>query len=70
MQIGQITEIVISPGVDLAGPLPSEIQDTTLMAAGIITTSKAPDAVKALIGFISSPSAAAVLKASGFQPVN
>src|SRR5271169_4106804 len=70
MQIGQITEIVISPGVDLAGPLPGEIQNTTLMAAGIITTSKAPDAAKALISFISSPSAAAVLKATGFQPVN
>src|ERR1700733_13660774 len=69
MQIGQITEIAISPGVDLAGPLPSEIQNTTLMAAGIVATSKAPDAAKALISFISSPSAAAVLKASGFQPV-
>lgn len=70
MQIGQITEIVISPGVDLAGPLPAEIQNTTVMAAGIITTSKAPDAAKALISFISSPSAAAVLKAGGFQPVD
>src|SRR3984885_7563458 len=69
MQIGQITEIAISPGVDLAGPLPAEIQNTTLMAAGIVATSKAPDAAKALISFISSPSAAAVLKASGFQPV-
>jgi molybdate transport system substrate-binding protein len=70
MQIGQITEIIISPGVDLAGPLPGEIQNTTLMAAGIITTSKAPDAARAFIGFISSASAAAVLKASGFQPAN
>jgi molybdate transport system substrate-binding protein len=70
MQIGQITEIVISPGVDLAGPLPAEIQNTTLMAAGIITTGKAPDAAKALIGFISSSSAAAVFKAGGFQPAN
>jgi len=70
MQIGQITEIVISPGVDLAGPLPSEIQNTTLMAAGIITTSQAPDAAKAPISFISSPSAVAVLKADGFQPVH
>jgi molybdate transport system substrate-binding protein len=69
MQIGQITEIVIAPGVDLAGPLPSEIQNTTLMAAGIVTTSKAPDVAKALISFISSPSAAAVLKASGFQTI-
>jgi molybdate transport system substrate-binding protein len=70
MQIGTITEIVIAPGVDLAGPLPGEIQNTTLMAAGIATTSKAPDAAKALICFMSSPSAVAVLKASGFQPVN
>ena len=70
MQIGQITEIIISPGVDLAGPLPGEIQNTTLMAAGIIRNSRAPDAAKALIGFISSPSAAAVLKASGFQPTD
>jgi molybdate transport system substrate-binding protein len=70
MQIGQITEIAIAPGVDLAGPLPSEIQNTTLMAAGIVTTSKAPDAARAFIGFISSPSAVAVLKASGFQPVD
>jgi molybdate transport system substrate-binding protein len=70
MQIGQITEIAIAPGVDFAGPLPGEIQNTTLMAAGISTTSKAPDAAKAFIGFISSPSAVAVLTASGFQPVD
>ena len=70
MQIGQITEIVISPGVDLAGPLPAEIQNTTVMAAGIITTGKAPEAAKAFISFISSPTAAAVLKATGFQPVD
>ena len=68
MQIGQITEIIISPGVDLAGPLPGEIQNTTVMAAGIITASKAPDAAKAFISFISSPSGVDVLKASGFQP--
>jgi molybdate transport system substrate-binding protein len=70
MQIGQITEIAIAPGVDLAGPLPAEIQNTTVMAAGITTTSKAPDAARAFISFISSPSATAVLKASGFQPVD
>jgi molybdate transport system substrate-binding protein len=70
MQIGQITEIAIAPGVDLAGPLPAEIQNTTLMAAGITTTSKVPDEARALIGAISSPSAAAVLKARGFQPVD
>jgi molybdate transport system substrate-binding protein len=70
MQIGQITEIVIAPGVDLAGPLPSEIQNTTVMAAGVIAASKAPEAAHAFIRFISSPSARAVLKATGFVAVS
>jgi molybdate transport system substrate-binding protein len=70
MQIGQITEIAIAPGVDLAGPLPAEIQNTTVMAAGMTTTSKAPDAARVFISFISSPSATDVLTASGFQPVD
>jgi len=70
MQIGQITEIVIAPGVELAGPLPAEIQNTTVMAAGIATTSKSPETAGAFIRFISSRSAAAVLKATGFVAVN
>ena len=69
MQIGQITEIVIAPGVELAGPLPSEIQNTTMMAAGIVGTSKAPEAASVFIRFISSPTAAGVLKATGFIAV-
>jgi molybdate transport system substrate-binding protein len=69
MQIGQITEIVIAPGVELAGPLPAEIQNTTVMTAGVIAASKAPYVANDFIRFISSPPAAAVLKATGFQPV-
>jgi molybdate transport system substrate-binding protein len=67
LQIGQISEIVIAPGVDLAGPLPSGIQNVSWLAAGLVATSKAPDAARALIRFISSPAAAAVFKAGGFQ---
>jgi molybdate transport system substrate-binding protein len=69
IQIGQITEIVIAPGVELAGPLPAEIQNTTVMAAGITPTSEVQEAASAFIRFISSPSAAAVLKATGFAAV-
>jgi molybdate transport system substrate-binding protein len=68
MQIAQISEIVVSPGVDLVGPLPGEIQNVTSLAAGIVTTTKAPKAARALVDFLSSPAAAALLKANGFQP--
>ena len=69
MQIGQITEIVIAPGIELVGPLPAEIQKVTMLTAGVVTTSKSPESAKALVSFLSSPSAAALLKANGFQPV-
>jgi molybdate transport system substrate-binding protein len=68
MQIAQISEIVISPGVDLIGPLPGEIQNVTSLAAGIVTTTKAREAARALINFLSSPAAAVLLMASGFEP--
>jgi len=68
LQIGQISEIVLAPGVELLGPLPAEIQDVTMLAAAVTTTSQAPEAASALIAFLSSPATAAILKANGFLP--
>jgi molybdate transport system substrate-binding protein len=68
MQIGQISEIVISPGVDLVGPFPGEIQNVTSLAAGIVAGTEAPEAARALIDFMASPAAAVILKANGFEP--
>jgi molybdate transport system substrate-binding protein len=69
LQIGQITEIVLAPGIELVGPLPAEIQNTTVLAAGILANSKMPQPAKALINFLSSPATATALQADGFQPV-
>jgi hypothetical protein len=43
MQIGQITEIVMAPGIELVGPLPPEIQNTTVLAAGVVAGGKTPE---------------------------
>jgi molybdate transport system substrate-binding protein len=67
VQIGQISEIVIAPGVELVGPLPDAVQNVTMLSAGVTTSSKAPEAARAFVSFLSSPSAAAVLKANGFE---
>jgi molybdate transport system substrate-binding protein len=69
LQIGQITEIVMAPGIELVGPLPPEIQNTSVLAAGVLTSSKLPERASALINFLSTPATAAALKADGFQPV-
>ena len=65
----QISEIIEASNVELAGPLPAAIQNYTLFAAGIGTTSIYVDAGKALIGFLSSPAAAAGLRSKGFEPL-
>lgn len=63
----QISEILAQPTVELAGPLPSAIQNYTQFAPGIVTGGSQADAAKALVAFLSSPPAQAVLKAKGFE---
>jgi molybdate transport system substrate-binding protein len=63
----QISEILTQPIVEFAGPLPSEIQNYTQFAPGILTGSNQADAARALVTFLTSPAAQPVLKAKGFE---
>ena len=62
------SRIVDVPGVDLVGSLPSELQTTIGIAAGVSTTAKEPAAANALIQFFTAPAAVPVLKAKGLTP--
>ena len=64
----QISEIVPVKGVSLVGPLPKEIQNTTIYAAGLGASAKNKDAAIALIKALSGPAAATVLKSKGMEP--
>jgi molybdate transport system substrate-binding protein len=66
--IGLTSDTTLVSGIDLAGALPAEIQNFTLYVAGIPAVSKQADAAKALINFLSSPTALMGLKAKGFEP--
>jgi molybdate transport system substrate-binding protein len=55
------------PGVELAGPLPAELQNYAVYVAGVGTSAKEPEAAQALIQFLTSDSAAAVIKARGME---
>jgi molybdate transport system substrate-binding protein len=63
----QISEILAQPTVELAGPLPSGIQNYTQFAPGIVTGSSQTDAGRALVMFLSSPTAQSILKVKGFE---
>jgi molybdate transport system substrate-binding protein len=66
--IHQISEILPVKGVTLVGPLPAEIQNYTVYAAGIAAHAKESDAAKALLKTLTSPAAAEVLKSKGMEP--
>jgi|SRR5262245_31644534 len=64
-----ITQILTTPGVELVGPLPPEIQSYVTFTAGISANSKAPQAARDLIKFLTGPTATPVIKAQGMEPV-
>src|SRR5262252_1389674 len=66
--IHQISEILPVKGVTLVGPLPAEIQNYTVYAAGLGAQAKEGDAAKALLKALTSPAAAEVLKSKGMDP--
>jgi molybdate transport system substrate-binding protein len=64
----QIQELISVPGIEIVGPLPGELQETFVFSAGILAGAKEPEAGKALINFLRTPDATAVIKAKGMEP--
>jgi len=64
----QISEILPYTGAELVGPFPKEIQLTTSFAAAVGANAQQSEAAKALIKFLTAPSAAPVFRAKGLDP--
>jgi molybdate transport system substrate-binding protein len=69
MAVQQISEILPVAGAQFVGPFPAEIQLYTTFAAGISTDTKQQAAARALIAFLKTPAAIAVIKSHGLEPV-
>ncbi len=72
VEIGMVvvTQILTTPGVALAGPLPEEIQNYVVFAAGVSTRSQAGGAAKDLLAFLAGPRARAVMRSQGMEPAS
>jgi molybdate transport system substrate-binding protein len=66
--IHQISEILAVQGAVLVGPLPAEIQNFTIYAAGVGTAAK--DGAGALVEFLAGPHAGPIIKAKGMEPAS
>jgi molybdate transport system substrate-binding protein len=69
MAVQQIGELISFPEVELLGPLPGELQSITILVAAIPLAARQPDAARALIKYLQSPEAMAVMKAKGLDPM-
>ena len=56
------------PGIDIVGPLPDELQDIAVFSAAIMASTHNAEAAQALVNFLRTPEAAAVIKAKGMEP--
>ena len=63
-----LTNLLIAPGVELAGPFPAELQNELVFVGAVAADSKEADAAKAFIAYLKTPEAAAVFKAKGVTP--
>jgi molybdate transport system substrate-binding protein len=64
----QLSEIIASPYADLAGALPPDIQNYTVLTATIPRSAAAPDIARAFIEFLTSPRAGSIYKSKGMEP--
>jgi molybdate transport system substrate-binding protein len=65
----QLSELLPIPGIVIVGTLPAEVQRVTVFSAGIATTSPHPASARALVNFLGSRAAAAVVTKSGMDPI-
>lgn len=61
-------ELIPVAGIEIVGPLPGDLQNTIVFAAAIMASAKDAAASKALVDFLRTPEAAAVIKAKGMEP--
>jgi molybdate transport system substrate-binding protein len=63
-----LVNVLMAPGVELAGSFPAELQQELVFAAAVAADTKEAEAARAFISFLTTPAAAAVIKARGMTP--
>jgi molybdate transport system substrate-binding protein len=69
LAVQQISELMQVKGIDIVGPLPVEVQKSTVFSVGIFTSAKDPAHAAALIAWLSTPATAAIIRAKGMEPL-
>jgi molybdate transport system substrate-binding protein len=65
----QVSELIRVPGITFVGAIPAELQPIFSFAGALTSTVREPEAARALIGFLASSEAAAVISKAGLMPL-
>jgi molybdate transport system substrate-binding protein len=68
LAVQQIPELMAVPGIEVIGPLPGDLQGMTVFTAAVATSAKDGEGARALLKFLATPAAQAVMKAKGLEP--
>src|SRR5436309_5235751 len=60
--------LVPMAGNDIVGPLPGDLQNIIVFAAAVMASAKDAEAAKALVTFLRTPEAVAVIRTKGMEP--
>jgi molybdate transport system substrate-binding protein len=63
-----LTNVLIGPGVELAGAFPGDLQQDFVLVGAVAAESKEPAAAKAFLDYLRTPEAAAVFRGKGVSP--
>jgi molybdate transport system substrate-binding protein len=69
MTMNGIVPILRSPGIELVGPLPPELQSYSVFVAGVSAASRNKESAIAFVKFLAAPDAVPVFKKHGVEPV-
>jgi molybdate transport system substrate-binding protein len=63
-----LTNVLIAPGVELAGAFPAELQQELVFTAAVAADTKEADAARELIDYLRMPAATALIRTAGMTP--
>jgi molybdate transport system substrate-binding protein len=66
--VNQLQVLMPVAGIEVVGPLPGDLQATTVFAAAIMPAARDAAASRSLVNFLRTPEAAKVIRAKGMDP--
>lgn len=64
----QVSELIHIKGIQYLGPLPADIQETTVFSAAVHKNAAQSEAARALVKYLSAPEAAPAIRKTGMDP--